>query len=109
MEVSTGGFFTISQKVPINVIMRQYIVFKGLQQINVLKYFSDDEGLMQRMNKYRVAKVHQGCVNSICWNERGTCILSGSDDQHIKITDPFAFEPKVRELAFLDGIGGIIM
>jgi len=62
---------------------------------------ADDEGLIQRMTRYRVASVHDGCVNSICWNDRGTNILSGSDDQHLKITDPFPYEPKVRHNWFL--------
>ena len=25
----------------------------------------------------------------MCWNESGSLILSGSDDQYLKITDPF--------------------
>ncbi|GFS13263.1 DDB1- and CUL4-associated factor 6-like [Elysia marginata] len=29
-------------------------------------------------------------VNTICWNEKGTLILSGSDDQHLAVTDPFS-------------------
>jgi len=28
-------------------------------------------------------------VNTMCWNESGSLILSGSDDQYLKITDPF--------------------
>ncbi|CAH1799639.1 unnamed protein product [Owenia fusiformis] len=34
-------------------------------------------------------EVHNGCVNSICWNSTGEFILSGSDDQCLIITDPF--------------------
>lgn len=30
--------------------------------------------------------VHNGCVNSICWNNTGEFLLSGSDDQHLCIT-----------------------
>jgi WD40 repeat protein len=29
-------------------------------------------------------------VNTICWNESGRSILSGSDDQHLIATDPFS-------------------
>ena len=32
---------------------------------------------------------HQGCVNTICWNENGSSILSGSDDQQLLVTDPY--------------------
>ena len=28
-------------------------------------------------------------MNTICWNESGQLILSGSDDQHLVITEPF--------------------
>ena len=28
-------------------------------------------------------------VNTVCWNETGQYILSGSDDQHLAITNPF--------------------
>ncbi|XP_053398100.1 DDB1- and CUL4-associated factor 6-like [Mercenaria mercenaria] len=28
-------------------------------------------------------------VNTICWNGKGTSILSGSDDQHLMVTDPY--------------------
>ena len=33
--------------------------------------------------------VHRGCVNTICWNDSGTTILSGSDDQCLIVTDPY--------------------
>mgnify|MGYP002394196127 FL=1 len=33
--------------------------------------------------------VHQGCVNTIWWNDQGTTILSGSDDQNLVVTDAF--------------------
>lgn len=36
--------------------------------------------------------VHSGCVNTICWNDAGTHILSGSDDQHLCITDGYKHE-----------------
>ena len=28
-------------------------------------------------------------VNTICWNDTGTSILSGSDDQHLVVANPF--------------------
>lgn len=33
--------------------------------------------------------VHQGCVNTVWWNDQGTTILSGSDDQNLIVTDAF--------------------
>ncbi len=40
--------------------------------------------------------VHSGCVNTISWNETGEYLLSGSDDQHLIISD--AFSHKVCDL-----------
>ncbi|KAL4233161.1 DDB1- and CUL4-associated factor 6 [Mactra antiquata] len=50
----------------------------------------DSTDFMQRLCLDKKLEVHTGCVNSICWNEKGTSILSGSDDQHLMITDPFS-------------------
>jgi len=34
--------------------------------------------------------VHDGCVNTICWNETGEYILSGSDDTKLVISNPYS-------------------
>ncbi|KAK2179366.1 hypothetical protein NP493_494g02000 [Ridgeia piscesae] len=44
---------------------------------------------IQRLKLEAKLAVHNGCVNTMCWNESGSLILSGSDDQYLKITDPF--------------------
>ncbi|XP_041354673.1 DDB1- and CUL4-associated factor 6-like isoform X2 [Gigantopelta aegis] len=44
---------------------------------------------VRRLKLAAKLEVHNGCVNTISWNERGTHILSGSDDQHLVITNPF--------------------
>ncbi|XP_045462964.1 DDB1- and CUL4-associated factor 6-like isoform X1 [Harmonia axyridis] len=57
------------------------------------KYFKndfnlkDDENFLQRLDILKNLQVHQGCVNTICWNSTGEYILSGSDDQHLAITN----------------------
>lgn len=51
--------------------------------------------MIKRLGRYKTCKVHNGCVNSICWNDRGDKILSGSDDQRIVITEPFGYAPKI--------------
>ncbi|KAG9292705.1 hypothetical protein G9A89_008293 [Geosiphon pyriformis] len=38
---------------------------------------------------YDSLKGHQGCVNSVVWNQSGNLILSGSDDCKINIWSPF--------------------
>ncbi|XP_059490940.1 DDB1- and CUL4-associated factor 6-like isoform X2 [Neocloeon triangulifer] len=49
----------------------------------------DSKELLQRMRLSKALGVHEGCVNTLCWNSRGDCILSGSDDQRLVITNCF--------------------
>lgn len=51
----------------------------------------DDLALVQRLSLIKRLQVHKGCVNTICWNEKGSLILSGSDDQHLVITNGFNY------------------
>ncbi|KAL2728976.1 DDB1- and CUL4-associated factor 6-like isoform X1 [Vespula squamosa] len=48
--------------------------------------------LIQRMSLLKRLKVHNGCVNSICWNNTGDLILSGSDDQHLVLTNIYNYQ-----------------
>ncbi|XP_057337399.1 DDB1- and CUL4-associated factor 6-like isoform X2 [Microplitis mediator] len=48
--------------------------------------------LVQRMSLLKRLKVHNGCVNSICWNNNGELILSGSDDQHLVLTNVYNYK-----------------
>ncbi|XP_058800654.1 DDB1- and CUL4-associated factor 6-like [Phymastichus coffea] len=48
--------------------------------------------LVQRMSLLKRLKVHYGCVNSICWNNTGELILSGSDDQHLVLTNTYNYQ-----------------
>lgn len=48
------------------------------------------------MNLIRTLPLHQGCVNTLCWNETGTLLLSGSDDQHLVVTDGHTYEVKAN-------------
>lgn len=43
---------------------------------------------MQRLGLHCRLQVHSGCVNSVCWNDTGEYLLSGSDDQFIAVTNP---------------------
>lgn len=52
----------------------------------------DSLDLVQRLRLLRKLPVHNGCVNSICWNETGEYILSGSDDQHLVVTNGYNFK-----------------
>ncbi|CAI9729365.1 DDB1CUL46-likeassociated and CUL4-associated factor 6-like [Octopus vulgaris] len=44
---------------------------------------------IQRLKLERKLEFHSGCVNTICWNDTGQYILSGSDDQYLVVTNPF--------------------
>lgn len=48
--------------------------------------------MVQRLGLLTTLQVHKGCVNTICWNDSGNLILSGSDDQHLVITNGFSYK-----------------
>lgn len=52
--------------------------------------FTDSLALTQSLQLEKELNVHKGCVNTICWNDDGTKILSGSDDQKLVLTDVFS-------------------
>lgn len=53
------------------------------------------EPFLYRMNLMKKLPVHDGCVNTICWNKTGEYILSGSDDCNLCITKPtYLFDTK---------------
>ena len=43
---------------------------------------------LKQLNQMKKLPVHDGCVNTICWNKTGEYILSGSDDCYLCITKP---------------------
>ncbi|XP_066159238.1 DDB1- and CUL4-associated factor 6-like isoform X2 [Euwallacea fornicatus] len=59
---------------------------------NVGRTAKDDLGLVQRLDLVKSLQGHKGCVNTICWNDSGSLILSGSDDQHLMITNGFTYK-----------------
>ncbi|XP_076629748.1 DDB1- and CUL4-associated factor 6 isoform X4 [Colletes latitarsis] len=48
--------------------------------------------MTQRMALLKKLKVHNGCVNSLCWNSTGDLILSGSDDLHLVLTNVYNYK-----------------
>jgi len=52
----------------------------------------DSTQLLQRLQLDLKLDIHNGCVNTIVWNESGSLLLSGSDDHNLVITD--IFQPK---------------
>ena len=51
--------------------------------------FLGDLSILQRMGLIKNLAVHSGCVNTITWNETGEYLLSGSDDQHLVISNAY--------------------
>ena len=49
--------------------------------------FSSLEPFVSRLKLSRKLEGHEGCVNSLIWNEKGTKLLSGSDDTRLRIWD----------------------
>lgn len=41
--------------------------------------------LVRRLSQERELEGHQGCVNAISWNSKGSLLISGSDDTHINV------------------------
>ncbi|CAF3105406.1 unnamed protein product [Rotaria sp. Silwood2] len=65
---------------------RQYGLLSHRRLLVKLK---NSSSITRRLNLEYTLNVHRGCVNTIWWNELGTTILSGSDDQNLIVTDPF--------------------
>jgi WD40 repeat protein len=51
------------------------------------RQFSSLSSFAARLCLAKKLQGHEGCVNSITWNDKGTRILSGSDDTRLKIWD----------------------
>ena len=66
--------------------------------------YADDLGMLQRLSLLKKLDVHRGCVNTICWNEAGDLILSGSDDHNLVITHGHRYH--VRVLSCYLQVGG---
>ncbi|CAG7784767.1 unnamed protein product [Allacma fusca] len=56
---------------------------------NLARITKGNPDFVRRLVNYKSLPVHNGCVNSISWNATGSCILSGSDDHKLIVTDPF--------------------
>ena len=65
---------------------RQYGLLSHRRLLLKLK---NSASITRRLKLSRTLDVHRGCVNTICWNDSGSMILSGSDDQHLIVTDPY--------------------
>ncbi|BET02723.1 WD domain, G-beta repeat [Nesidiocoris tenuis] len=69
-----------------NILEQQYDTSTRYRLYRSAKGSSD---WVQRLGLLHVLPIHSGCVNCISWNAAGDKFLSGSDDQHLIVTDPF--------------------
>ncbi|XP_034245407.1 DDB1- and CUL4-associated factor 6-like isoform X2 [Thrips palmi] len=69
--------------------------YDDMSRAKLFRSSKADVSILQRMGLIKNLSVHSGCVNTISWNETGQYLLSGSDDQHLVISN--AFTHKVIE------------
>ncbi|XP_061548983.1 DDB1- and CUL4-associated factor 6 isoform X3 [Phycodurus eques] len=62
----------------------------GYSEPNIIRtnYLGRRE-FVQKLKLEETLNVHDGCVNTISWNDTGEYILSGSDDTFLAITNPY--------------------
>ncbi|KAH8287551.1 hypothetical protein KR054_009978 [Drosophila jambulina] len=56
-------------------------------QSNLQASCKNSLSFVQRLGLLQTLYVHNGCVNTVNWNASGTLIVSGSDDNHLVVTD----------------------
>jgi len=59
----------------------------GKNEPSYRRAFKDSVDVLQRLELQQKLAFHSGCVNTIAWNERGTLLLSGSDDHTLVISN----------------------
>ncbi|XP_064378550.1 DDB1- and CUL4-associated factor 6 isoform X2 [Dromaius novaehollandiae] len=63
----------------------------GLEDPGLLRrHYLGRREFIQRLKLEATLNVHDGCVNTICWNDTGEYILSGSDDTNLVICNPYS-------------------
>uniref|UniRef100_A0A8C7R365 Ddb1 and cul4 associated factor 6 n=1 Tax=Oncorhynchus mykiss TaxID=8022 RepID=A0A8C7R365_ONCMY len=81
--ISVLGYFQLSMKV----------TYRGNNCDLLIRYFfcfcTGRREFVQRLKLEATLNVHDGCVNTISWNDTGEYILSGSDDTNLVITNPY--------------------
>ncbi|VVC30503.1 Hypothetical protein CINCED_3A016689 [Cinara cedri] len=80
--IQTNGMFR-------NVFFQPYNDKNNLKLQNSVK---NSKHLVQRLALEKVLDQHNGCVNSLHWNETGSLLLSAGDDKTIIITNPYTYE-----------------
>nr|CAD7457366.1 unnamed protein product [Timema tahoe] len=66
--------------------------YSDMTRIKLYNSTKRSKEMIQRLQLLKRLPVHNGCVNSLCWNETGEYILSGSDDQHLVVTNGYNYK-----------------
>jgi len=77
-----------------NISSRQWDPYSNQRMKHSVR---ESREIIQRMRLMKRLDVHQGCVNTLSWNKKGTLLLSGSDDHKLIVTNPFNYK-KVHEV-----------
>lgn len=65
---------------------RNRFVFEYSGRVEDASFLRDNPYYFNCLQVTKILPIHDGCVNTICWNESGELLLSGSDDRRICIT-----------------------
>ncbi|KAF5185962.1 Ddb1- and cul4-associated factor [Thalictrum thalictroides] len=76
MEMNSYSDGNITDLLDYRTIVPRYDYNRGLQM---------HSSLVQRLSLEKELEGHQGCVNAIAWNSKGSMLVSGSDDTRINI------------------------
>ncbi|KAJ6823959.1 DDB1- and CUL4-associated factor 6 [Iris pallida] len=79
-----GGLYLFDVFSPITCVGRKLNAFE-LHYQDVNKKLQMHSSLVRRLALKKDMEGHQGCVNAIAWNSKGTLLLSGSDDTRINL------------------------
>ncbi|XP_014244743.1 DDB1- and CUL4-associated factor 6-like isoform X2 [Cimex lectularius] len=72
-----------------DIVRQQY---DDSTRFRLYKSVKGSQDWVQRLGFLKSLPIHAGCVNCICWNDKGDKLLSGSDDQHLIVTNPYNYE-----------------
>ncbi|XP_065532538.1 DDB1- and CUL4-associated factor 6 isoform X2 [Lathamus discolor] len=70
--------------------LKQFYLGALLFEHRLRAQWSGRREFIQRLKLEATLNVHDGCVNTICWNDTGEYILSGSDDTNLVISNPYS-------------------
>ncbi|CAI6349631.1 unnamed protein product [Macrosiphum euphorbiae] len=65
---------------------------RGSAKVICYNSAKNSKHFVQRLDLEKILRTHDGCVNSVNWNDSGSLLLTAGDDKHIVITNPFSYK-----------------